>query len=170
MNRTGLWLISLAGLILAGVLGFGIYRWFQPMMTGPVCRYSQAANLALGINADAATQKKIQQLDAAFSVEFARVCGQLCSDRAKLSEKLMTAKAGDPEVSAALDNLHRQQAQMEQMTWNNIISMRDLLPEGQRVEYIRKVQADWADSQAHLRNVASMSQCQMEQGKPKTEK
>jgi hypothetical protein len=170
MKQSKFWLLSLTGLILSGVLGFGIYRWVQPRMAGPACGYSQAAKLALDTTNDAAAQKQIQAADAAFGTEFAAVCGQLCSQRAKLSEKLITAKADDPEVNAALDAIHRQQAQMEKITWKHIITVRDLLPEAQRGKYIRKVQDNWADGQARLRNAASLSQCQMEHGKPKTEK
>lgn len=165
MGRMRLVLISLAGLILAGALGYGVYRQVQPLVAAPACDHSQAADLALNLAADPATQRRVQELDAAFGAQFSAACDQLCADRAKLSEKLVSARADDPEVASALERIHGQQARMEVLTWNHIIAVRDLLPEGQRADYVRKVQADWARGQARLRSAAAMGQCQMEKTK-----
>jgi hypothetical protein len=161
MGKFKLWSLSAAGLVLAGVLGFLAFRGLQPMLGAPACAHSQAANLALNLATDAATQQRIQALDAAYGAEYAQACDRLCADRGKLSERLITARADDPEVAAALARIHAQQARMEQMTWNHIISVRDLLPAAERAVYIRRVQEDWARGQARLRTVANAGACRM---------
>ncbi len=168
MDARRIWLISAAGLVAAAALGFLAYRGLEPILAGPACGHSQAADLALGLVTDAPTQQRIQALDAAYGAEYARACDQLCAERAKLSEKLITAQAADPEVAAALGLIHAQQARMEVMTWEHLIAVRDLLPPAQRARYVRRVQQDWAQGQARLRQIANAGQCQLPKavGKP----
>lgn len=169
MNPTKRWLMAAIGLIIAAALGFGSRRWLGPAPENSSCHYSHAANLALEINVGADIREKIRKLDSAFGEEFGRACGQLCSDREKLSEKLPVAKAGDPDTGAALEAIHRQQAHMERMTWNHLIAVRDLLPQDRRAEYVRKVRADWECDQARLRNASAMGACRMKPGKARAE-
>jgi hypothetical protein len=161
MNSPRLVWISLAGLILAGALGFGVTRSLQPTLVGSPCDHSQAANLALSLASDADTRQRVLAQDAAFGTEFAAACDRLCAERARLSDKLIMAKTNDPEVATTLAQIHVRQAQMELLTWNHIIAVRDLLPEAKRLVYVRRVREDWARGQTRLHTVANAGMCRM---------
>jgi|GEM_PF-3617421 len=154
MTRTRLWITTLAGLIAAVAIGYFGWQALHTVFARQTCPHSAVAAMALPAVKDPAIRKEIEALDATYTAAFQDACGRLCRERLLLAQRLETAPPADPETAARLAALSGLQAQLEQLTWNHLIAVRDTLPEQERAAFIDKVKSQWTAGQRHLRQAA----------------
>jgi hypothetical protein len=147
-------LIGIAsGVVLIGA-GWGGYALVSHSQTpfGNGCAYSTVFNLAVQGMGNIPERKTIEELDRSFVNQYTRVCADLCQKREMLLQRLGYVNAGDPESRKWLEEMTTDQAYLETLTWQHIISVRDLLPGAQRAAFIQAVQQQWSAGMVRMRH------------------
>ncbi|NTV51625.1 MAG: hypothetical protein HGA76_01225 [Candidatus Firestonebacteria bacterium] len=143
-------------LLLVGVMA-GTYAWVfhgGQSRSAAVCAPSTVAGLAVKHVKDPESRKKILALDQAFSGQYAQVCTELCAERTRLARRLGEAPSDDPESQRLMNRITADQAQLEILTWQHIMRVRDSLPEPARTSFVQAVQAQWGEAVSRMQHHA----------------
>ena len=158
MDKRKAVLLSVSGLLLATAL-LGTYalvsHWGQSRSMA--CSPSAVAALAEKDLKDIQVRDKILAQDKAFSAQYGQVCMAMCAARTQLASRLGKVTSADPEALALLGQIADYQAQLEKMTWQHIMTVRDALPGQTRAAFVRAVQGQWEQAVSHMQHQVAMT-------------
>jgi len=150
--------LTVSGLLLAVVL-LGTYTlvftWGKNRSLD--CASSAVAALAIKDLKDIQARDQILAQDKTFSAQYGQVCMDMCAQRTQLAQLLGKAKNDDPEAAGLLGQITAHQAQLETMTWQHLLHVRDTLPEQKRAAFVQAVQAQWGEAVSHMQHQLLMT-------------
>ncbi len=146
--------------ISASLLLVGAVAWITSAYTftsqGSCCGSCATTRVGQWAHSLAATpdeKAKVKALDLTFSQQYAAACAHLCSQRELLAQQLGEPLAGT-QAKPLLDQINADQAQLEQLTWDHIVALRDVLPESKRGAFVQAVQKQWKQGLARMKHQA----------------
>ncbi len=159
MMKRGWVLLAAGGALVAGAGGFFLVRAFFSTPGGAPPSCSEAASLARRLNPDLASQARIEAADQIFLRRYQELCFRLCEQRRELAGRLAQATVEDPAARKNIAAIHETMADMEWLTFQHLVTLRNLLPAEARADYVKDIQARWEQGQQHLRCLAQGAAC-----------
>lgn len=133
-------LISVATLSCA--IGYSITQFCIGSCRSEKRDQSSTVQYAIKYCTQKALKNKVFQMDKLYVSQYRSLCSQLCQKRASISKALADSSRKDPLLQQWIKESHHIMKEMETVTLDHILQIRDTLPEDKKKEFIADIQKE----------------------------